>query len=573
VLAVGEFRCLWLAQVLSVAGDQLARVALTVLVYDRTGSAFWSAVTYAVTLVPWVLGGLALSGLADRLPRRQLMVACDLARMFLVAVMAVLSMAAPAGAALPVLVALLFAVTLLDSPFKAARSAMLPDILTGDLYVLGVAVSQTALQAGMVAGFAVGGIVVAVLHAGGALVADATFAASALLIRFGVASRPAAARGAMAGSRVAEMAAGVRLVFGSARLRTLMLFGWLVTFYVVPMGLAVPYAGTLRARGIPGAGPAGAAGLPGAHGGALPLAVTAGLIFAVGPLGTMIGSLAFSRLVPTGQRARWLGPLATACCGLLAAFWLRPGLIAALVLIAASGACAAYQLAANSAFVAAVPPERRGQAFGLANGGMQVCQGLWIVLAGAVAARAYSPGTVIAISGGIGAVIAAALAIGWRRESQPTPAGNTRELSGHDRRLLPLVAHGGPPFVVRPGRARGNAGGMAGYCHSWRMAGLLSLRAGTGGPGARGPGEGWSGPARAGVTAGYFAVPRLSAPVMWYKGPATSCYIAADMSCRSGIEGLAFTRDQAQSVRRSMVDLRLGLTSRSDYCHHASLVM
>ena len=68
VFAVREFRNLWLAQVLSVAGDQLDRVAMTVLVYSQTRSAFWAAATYAVTLVPWILGGLALSGLADRLP-------------------------------------------------------------------------------------------------------------------------------------------------------------------------------------------------------------------------------------------------------------------------------------------------------------------------------------------------------------------------------------------------------------------------------------------------------------------------------------------------------------------------
>ena len=144
VFAVGEYRSLWLAQVLSVAGDQLARVAMTVLVYDQTRSSFWSALTYAVTLVPWIFGGLALSGLADRLPRRQLMVGCDVARMILVGVMALLSLHDAAGPDLLIMVALLFVVTLLDSPFKAARSAMLPDILAGDLYVLGVAVSQTA---------------------------------------------------------------------------------------------------------------------------------------------------------------------------------------------------------------------------------------------------------------------------------------------------------------------------------------------------------------------------------------------------------------------------------------------
>ena len=410
MLAVSEFRFLWLAQVLSVAGDQLARVALTVLVYDQTGSAFWSAVTYAVTLVPWVLGGLALSGLADRLPRRELMIACDVARLVLVAVMAALAVTVSSSAALPALVALLFVVTLLDSPFKAARSAMMPDILTGELYVLGIAVSQTALQTGMVAGFALGGIVVAVLHAGGALAADAaTFGLSALLILAGVRSRPAAARGGPARpSRSGEVTAGVRLVFGSNRLRTLMLFGWLVTFYVVPMGLAVPLASTAAVSGGP------------------PLAITAGLLFAAGPLGTMIGSLAFSRLVPAARRSSWLGPLAAASCAVLMAFWLQPGLAAALILLAVSGACTSYQLAANSAFVAAVPAQRRGQAFGLANGGMQVCQGVWIVIAGALAAHAYSPAAVIAISGGIGAVVAAALAIGWRRESSAIPAGNTQ---------------------------------------------------------------------------------------------------------------------------------------------------
>jgi Transmembrane secretion effector len=398
VFAVGEFRFLWLAQVLSVAGDQLARVAMTVLVYDQTHSAFWSALTYAVTLVPWIFGGLALSGLADRLPRRQLMVGCDVARMVLVGAMALLSMRFASGAGLLILVGLLFVVTLLDSPFKAARSAMMPDILTGDLYVLGVAVSQTALQTGMVAGFALGGIVVAVLHASGALGLDAaTFAASALLVQLGVRRRPSAAGAAgPGGSRLGEIVAGIRLVFGRGVLRTLVLFGWLVTFYIVPMGLAAPLAASL-------------------HDG-LPLAIATGLIFAAGPLGTMIGAIMFSRFVPAERRQAWLGPLAVMSCGILLLLALRLDLAALLAVIAISGAGASYQLAANAAFVAAVPPSRRGQAFGLANGGMQVFQGLWIVLAGAIAAHALAPGTVIAISGGVGAALAAALALVRHRE-------------------------------------------------------------------------------------------------------------------------------------------------------------
>jgi MFS family permease len=404
VFAIAEFRALWLAQLLSVAGDQLARVAVTVLVFDHTHSPLWTALTYAVTLLPWVVGGLVLSGLADRLPRRQVMVTCDLARMVLVCLMALVSAAAAPVAALWIMVGLLFVVTLLDSPFKSARSAMMPDILTGERYVLGTAISQTTLQVGMVSGYAIGGLVVAFLGIRTALLADAaTFLASAVLVRFGVRRRPAAASPAVRRpSRFAEMAAGVRLVFGHRRLRTLMLLGWLVAFYVVPMGLAAPYAASFN--------------------GSLAIPIGTGLVFAAGPLGTALGAVVFGRMVPPPVRQRWMGPMAVAACGVLLLCWLPVGLVAALLIIIASGACASYQLAANAAFVTAVPPERRGQAFGLANGGMQVTQGLWIVLAGAAASsNVVTPGVAIAASGGLGAVLAAALAMMWHRLPEQVP--------------------------------------------------------------------------------------------------------------------------------------------------------
>ena len=406
VFANPEFRALWLAQLLSVAGDQLARVAMTVLVYDRTHSAFLTALTYAVTFLPWVVGGLALSGLADRLPRREVMVTCDVARMVLVCLMALVGLLAPARAALWIMVALLFVVTLLDSPFKSARSAMMPDVLTGERYVLGVAVTQTTIQVSLVAGFALGGLLVALLGVQTALLADAaTFAASAVLVRFWVRARPAAAKPAAdRPGQFAEMAAGVRLVFGNRRLRRLMLLGWLVAFYVVPMGLAAPYAASFHTS--------------------LAIPIGTGLVFAAGPFGTAMGAVLFGRLVPQVTRERWMGPLAIAACGVLLLCSLQPRLIVALVIIAASGACASYQLAANAAFVAAVPPARRGQAFGLANGGMQVLQGLWIVVAGAtVSSHVMTPAVAIAISGGLGAVLAAALAKSRTRQPAKTGIG------------------------------------------------------------------------------------------------------------------------------------------------------
>jgi MFS family permease len=397
VFAVGEFRALWLAQLLSVAGDQLARVAMTVLVYDRTRSALLTAITYALTYLPWIVGGIALSGLADRLPRRQVMITCDVARMVLVVVMVAVSLDSSA-AALWTMVALLFFVTLLDSPFKSARSALVADILTGERYVIGTTLTQITFQVGTVLGFALGGVVVAVLGTRVALLADAaTFAASALLLLFWVQKRPAAASRDPAGQRPspwADMAAGIRLVFGDPTLRTLVLFGWLVTFYVVPMGLAAPYAA-------------------GFHG--VPLAVGAGLVFAALPFGTAVGTFVLGRMVSPDRRRHWMGPMAVGSCAVLMLCWTQPGTVASLAIFAIAGALAGFQLPANAAFVAAVPAQRRGQAFGLANGGMQVAQGLWFVAAGALA-EALTPATTIAISGLIGTAVATKLMIGWRRQ-------------------------------------------------------------------------------------------------------------------------------------------------------------
>jgi MFS family permease len=394
VFAVTEFRALWLAQLLSVAGDQFARIAMTVLVYDRTRSALLTALTYAVTFLPWLVGGVALSGLADRLPRRQVMIFCDLARLVLVSAMVAVSLAGTAFS-LWAMVALLFAVTLLDSPFKSARSALVPDILAGEKYVVGTAVTQMTFQAGQVAGFALGGVAVAALGARPALVMDAgTFAVSALLLWVWVQPRPAAAAaGGTRPSPWADMARGMRLVFGDRVLRSLMLFGWLITFYVVPMGLAAPFAARFSG---------------------LPLATATGLVFAAIPFGTAVGAFLLGRLAGIGRRQRLMGPLAVGSCAVLTLTWAAPGFAPSLLIFAVSGACAAYQVAANAAFVARVPAGRRGQAFGLANGGMQVAQGLWFLAAGAIAG-ALTPAGAITLSGGLGTALAAALWVTSRR--------------------------------------------------------------------------------------------------------------------------------------------------------------
>jgi MFS family permease len=392
VFADGEFRAIWLAEFASIAGDQLARVALTVVVFQRTGSPLLTALTYALTYLPWLVGGLFLSDLADRFPRRTVMITTDVARMLLVA-----AMAAP-GMPLWGMVLLLFVVASLNAPFQGARSALRASIMPDDRYTLGLAASQVTRELGVVGGFVAGGLIVSVLGGRTALLIDAgTFAVSALLLSAFVRHRPAAGRRRQA--RLAEMMAGLRLVFATDRLRPLMLLGWLCAFYTVPEALAVPYAAELH------------------HGPA-----AAGLIFAAGPLGSAVGMLVFTRAVRPAERLRWMGPMAVAACLVLATCLARPDLIGLLVILAVSGLLAAYQIAANAAFVLASPDDRRGQAYAIANGGMNLGQGLLYVVAGAAASVA-TPAVVVAGSGLIGAALALWLLLDWRRAA--SAAGNS----------------------------------------------------------------------------------------------------------------------------------------------------
>ncbi|WP_084262352.1 MFS transporter [Actinomadura formosensis] len=417
VFAVREFRALWLAQALSFLGDQLAQVALAVLVYDHTRSALLTALVYALTYIPPIVGGPVLSGLADLFPRRTVMIVCDVLRAVLVAVMALVAM--PVGA----LSALVFLTVLLGTPFSAARAAVMPDILEGDRYVAGSAIATVTNQVTQVLGFLGGGAVVAIVGTREALALDAlTFGASAVILVGGLRRRTAPRRRERGSPGLwGGMRDGVRLVFGDRVLRSLVLFAWLCTFYVIPEGLAVPYAATF------GGG-----------------AVTAGLLLAAMPTGMVVGSVLFSRFVRPANRLHVMGWMSMLACLPLIGAGIHPPLWWVVALWALSGVGSAYQLVANTAFVAAVPAAGRGQAFGLAQSGLLAGQGTGI-LAGGAAAQVFGPETVVALAGVLGLSAAALLTLGWKQvrgglvagtpaaPAVASPGGGGDELSGITR--------------------------------------------------------------------------------------------------------------------------------------------
>src|SRR5689334_10495510 len=79
-LAVPAYRRLWTAEVLSGMGDWAARLALSVLVLERTGSATVMALVTAASLVPWIGPGQVLATFGDRFGRRPVMIASDVVR-------------------------------------------------------------------------------------------------------------------------------------------------------------------------------------------------------------------------------------------------------------------------------------------------------------------------------------------------------------------------------------------------------------------------------------------------------------------------------------------------------------
>jgi MFS family permease len=382
-----EFRALFLAGVLSVAGDQLARVALSVLVFDRTKSAGLTAFTYALTYVPDLVFGPLLAGFADRYPRRRVMIVTDLARAVLVAAMAI--------QALPLVVVILLLVALqaFGSPFNAARAATLPVVLPGDHYVLGKAANDMVVQFSQVLGFGTGGLaVVAVGTSGGLLLDSATFLLSAALITLGVRERPAPAHHADEPRRsyFKDLAAGTSLVLRTPRLRALVALATVAGFYVTVEGLAVPYADQI------GSGPE-----------------AAGLLLAASPAGTVAGMWLIT-LWPPERRMRFLGLLALAACVPLVFCALKPGLAITVLLWALSGLASSYHLPASAAFVQAVPDRQRGQAFGVASTALKSSQGLGILAAGLLA-EPFGPATALALMGAAGVLVAAAAGAAWAR--------------------------------------------------------------------------------------------------------------------------------------------------------------
>lgn len=350
------------AAAVSLIGDQLARVALAVLVLQRTASPALSAAAYVSTYLPLVVAGPLLGGLADRLPRRRVLVTADLLRAGLFALMAV------PGLPLTAVLLLVLAATTIDAPFTAARSALMRDV-TGDDdgYQRGTGLDEALDSSGQILGFAAAGLVLLVLTPSAALLLNAaTFAASAALLRLTLRHRPAAQptrsshdgwwrrQRTRAATALRDARTGWHAALSPASRRPLLL-AW------------------------------------------------AGLSCAAAPAGNVLGLLLARRLPAPAARPALL-PLTLLSLLPLTLCLLDPPLPVALLLVALSGAGTCFSLLARVEFVRTLSPQHRGRAFAVGAAGVTVTQGLGMALA-ALAATRLSPAAAVATAATAGLLL------------------------------------------------------------------------------------------------------------------------------------------------------------------------
>jgi len=221
LLRVRDFGLLWLAGLISIAGDLALAVVLPLHVYRLTDSTLATAGVLAANFLPRVLLGSVAGVFVDRWDRRRVMVVADIIRAPLLLPIVFL----------PDHLAVVYAVAAVQGTiglfFTPAEGALLPRLVGEEHLVTANALNALNDNIGMLVGPAAGALLYAKVGIGGVALADAaTYLASAGLIALIRAdARPERAGVTSGGSAVArvvrDLGGGVEVIRGNAALRVL----------------------------------------------------------------------------------------------------------------------------------------------------------------------------------------------------------------------------------------------------------------------------------------------------------------------------------------------------------------
>ncbi|MGB6581664.1 MAG: MFS transporter [Streptosporangiaceae bacterium] len=297
VLWQRNFRLLWVGESISAIGNAMAVVGVPLLAVESLhASTFVVAALTAAAYLPWLVIGLPAGVWVDRLPRRPLMIICDVVSALLYASLPIAAWLGALTIGQVVIVAL--AAGSCNVFFSTAYRAYLPSLVTAADLIEGNAKLQGSMSVANICGRGAAGIVAqAVGYAAALLFNAASFLVSAaclLLIRTGTPPHEPVPRDTVR----AEISAGIRFIARDRFLRPL-------TIYPAVSNLA--YSGStalvvvflIRVAGF------GAAAV--------------GLLMAFAGIGGLLGAVTARRLARRLGTARtlWLSALGTGLFGLL----------------------------------------------------------------------------------------------------------------------------------------------------------------------------------------------------------------------------------------------------------------
>ena len=175
-----NYRRLWLAQIVSEIGDWLYVVAIYTLLLELTGTARSIALAIILQLLPQFFVAPAAGIVNDRASRRRVMIAADLARAVIVLAMLV----AVRTQVIALIYVLLFLETVMWGFFEPGRSAVVPNIASGEELVAANALSSMTWSLNLALGAGLGGLVAAFFGRDTVFLLNSlSFVVSALLLR------------------------------------------------------------------------------------------------------------------------------------------------------------------------------------------------------------------------------------------------------------------------------------------------------------------------------------------------------------------------------------------------------
>jgi hypothetical protein len=220
---MNPFRTFVFARAICWAGNAVTLVALPLLVYQQSGSALLSGVTFAVESLPYLLFGLLAGALADRLDRKTILVC---AQLLSAAALASIPLANAAGVILiPHALTVAFAVSTAFVFYDAASFGVVPALVGRDRIADATA---TLVSVGTVIGVAgplLGGVAATALSPAGAIAIDAGCYLTAAALTATIAVPPNKVNEVAVQRIAAQISEGLRYIWHQPVIRALTLVG------------------------------------------------------------------------------------------------------------------------------------------------------------------------------------------------------------------------------------------------------------------------------------------------------------------------------------------------------------